>query len=183
MSDNNLTRIPVNRKLLTRLFSKIKVSTTYFHNSIPCWEWLGSLDKDGYGIFSITGYAGSRAHRLCYALFVNIPPPNLVSDHLCRVRHCVNPAHIEIATNRENQLRSPLTFINIYGNRTHCPKGHPFNKKNTRIKHNKRTKRDQRVCRICQRQEVLDAYYRHLEDRRRRAREYQQKKRLNASRG
>jgi hypothetical protein len=53
-------------------------------------------------------------------------PDGLVIDHLCRVRHCVNPAHMEPVTDRENVFRG---FAAI----THCPKGHEYTADNTYI--------------------------------------------------
>jgi hypothetical protein len=45
------------------------------------------------------------AHRFAYELLVGPIPEDLELDHLCRVRHCVNPAHLEPVTHLENILR------------------------------------------------------------------------------
>jgi hypothetical protein len=37
-------------------------------------------------------------------------PDGLQLDHLCRVRCCVNPNHLEPVTAKENTLRSPIKF-------------------------------------------------------------------------
>jgi hypothetical protein len=34
------------------------------------------------------------AHRVSYEHYVGPIPKGLEIDHLCRVRHCVNPAHL-----------------------------------------------------------------------------------------
>jgi hypothetical protein len=69
-----------------------------------CWEWTGSTDKYGYGQFkSESGMV--KCHRHIFKL-LNIALDNsLTLDHLCRVKHCVNPSHLEEVTRRENILR------------------------------------------------------------------------------
>jgi uracil-DNA glycosylase family 4 len=70
-----------------------------------CWLWSGTLDKDGYGTISVRG-RNVRAHRFAYELFVRPIPVALTIDHLCMVRNCVNPAHLEAVTRRENNERA-----------------------------------------------------------------------------
>lgn len=71
-----------------------------------CWEWGGTV-ADGYGRFREGGFGSSpvRAHRVAYKLLVGPIPEGLVLDHLCENRGCVNPAHLEPVTNRENLRR------------------------------------------------------------------------------
>jgi hypothetical protein len=52
-------------------------------------------------------------------------------DHLCRVRHCVNPEHLEPVTPGENTRRSPIHISVIRAARTHCKQGHEFTPENT----------------------------------------------------
>ncbi len=87
------------------------------------------------------------AHRFSFEM-VNGPVPNgLELDHLCRVRRCVNPSHLEAVTRLENIRRSPLVGL-IQRNRTQCPKGHPYSAANTYF--NPRKNRGvNRVCRKC----------------------------------
>ncbi len=47
------------------------------------------------------------AHRVAYELFVGAIPDGLEIDHLCRVRNCFNPAHLEAVTHQENINRKP----------------------------------------------------------------------------
>ena len=77
-----------------------------------CWIWTGKVSKQGYGMV-----AGLFAHRLAYEVFVGPIPSPLVIDHTCHDpdtcvngdacphRRCVNPAHMEVVTQRENWLR------------------------------------------------------------------------------
>jgi hypothetical protein len=68
-----------------------------------CWIWTASCTKDGYGEFRHDG--GKLAHRYAYRLLVGAIPPLRVLDHLCRVRCCVNPHHLEPVTRRMNTQR------------------------------------------------------------------------------
>jgi HNH endonuclease len=67
-----------------------------------CWLWQGHLDQAGYGQFKWNG-AARWAHRLSYAIFVGRIPAGVEIDHQCRVRRCVNPAHLELATVSDNR--------------------------------------------------------------------------------
>ena len=84
----------------------------------------------------VTGYSAIRrridgklmhfyAHRVMYAHMVGPIPEGLTIDHLCRVRNCVNPKHLEAVTQTENIRRRP-SFIGPRGRWTVCPKGHEF---------------------------------------------------------
>lgn len=101
-----------------------------------CWLWTGYTDRDGYGHFGV--WDGSKkddwpAHRWLYQ-HVNGPiPEGLNLDHLCRVRNCVNPAHLEPVTNAENIRRGMVGVVRGAQQRakTHCPQGHPYDEANT----------------------------------------------------
>lgn len=69
-----------------------------------CWLWARSKSRDGYGWASLNNKT-YQAHRLIYVLTKGEVPEGLHLDHLCRVRHCVNPAHLEPVTPRENLRR------------------------------------------------------------------------------
>ena len=72
-------------------------------------------------------------------------PEGLTLDHLCRVRACVNPAHLEPVTLRENTLRSPSAPTAINARKTECLRGHAFTPENTWVH------RSRRCCRECKR--------------------------------
>lgn len=76
-----------------------------------CWLWRRSLMSGGYGSLYLgpkpdgSGGISMRAHRAAYELYIGPIPDDLVPDHLCRVRHCCNPQHLELVTIRENLMR------------------------------------------------------------------------------
>lgn len=117
-----------------------------------CWLWTGALASNGYG--HIMGETKQDlAHRVSYRLHVGEIPKGLNLDHLCRVRSCVNPDHLEPVTHAENVRRglSPAMFTKAAIARghakTHCPSGHPFSLENT-YTYNSPTG-PHRACRIC----------------------------------
>jgi hypothetical protein len=69
-----------------------------------CWLWDGYISTTGYGSIKFQGRIGS-VHRLSYESFVGPIPEGLQIDHLCRVRACCNPEHLEPVTSRENTIR------------------------------------------------------------------------------
>ena len=88
-----------------------------------CWLWLGTVNKAGYGRIMIERQQ-KRVHRIAYELLRGPVPPGLVLDHLCRVRTCINPDHMEPVTMAENVQRGPATIA--LSARTHCDHGHPL---------------------------------------------------------
>lgn len=113
-----------------------------------CWEWTGHKPTyDGYIEIKRGGHR-LRLHRVFYNLYRGPVPRDMVIDHLCRVRHCQNPAHMEIVTIRENVLRG--TVGEWQRAKTHCPAGHEYNEENTRWV-NERKRKPYRKCRTCQR--------------------------------
>lgn len=106
-----------------------------------CWHWLGVL-KNGYGVVNWNSRMW-RAHRLVYELRIGAIPAGLQLDHLCRNRSCVNPAHLEPVTNRENVLRGDgVTARN--SKKTHCKHGHALAGNNVEARHG-----GGRECREC----------------------------------
>jgi hypothetical protein len=69
-----------------------------------CWIWQLAINEDGYGETSENGVQKS-AHRLYYERRFGPISKGLVLDHLCRVRCCVNPDHLEPVTSLENTRR------------------------------------------------------------------------------
>ena len=81
-----------------------------------CWIWMGALKGGGYGHINTKG-RHFPVHRVAYEALVGPIPVGLQLDHLCRTRTCVNPAHLEPVTARENSHRGARWT-------THCSKGH-----------------------------------------------------------
>ena len=109
-----------------------------------CWVWLGACTAGGYGTISINKKT-FYAHRLFYEFYRAPIPFGLQIDHLCRVRCCVNPDHLEIVTNRENTLRGKAVSA-LHARKTHCKRGHPFTPENTRSYPSVIGRR----CKVCQ---------------------------------
>ena len=65
-----------------------------------CWIWLRALNSEGYGVLS-----NVYAHRISYVLHKGPIPADKEIDHLCRVRRCCNPMHLEAVPRRVNFLR------------------------------------------------------------------------------
>jgi HNH endonuclease len=66
-----------------------------------CWIWQGRVDRDGYGRVGGT----VAAHRLVWEIEKGPIPKGMTLDHLCSVRPCVNPAHLECVTYHVNRQR------------------------------------------------------------------------------
>lgn len=92
-----------------------------------CVIWTASGTGNGYGGFW-NGERQVRAHRASYQMINGAIPEGLCLDHLCRVRRCVAPAHLEPVTQQEN-VRRGLCGVTVSADR--CPLGHEFTPENT----------------------------------------------------
>lgn len=112
-----------------------------------CWLWESSENPQGYGQLTFKKQHYS-AHCFSYELYRGAIPEGMTLDHLCRVRCCVNPDHLEVVTNKVNILRGiGVTARN--SRKTHCKHGHEFTPENTYIYKYRAT--GGRACLICRR--------------------------------
>ena len=130
MTDSATSATPLGE----RFWSKVEVTST-------CWLWTAHCNPDGYGRYRLNGTI-RVAHRVAYEALTGPVPEGLDLDHLCRVRNCVNPEHLEPVTKRTNTLRGTGMSAER-ARQTHCKNGHEFTPENTY------TWRAMRRCRTC----------------------------------
>lgn len=157
MDDNELdaflTRSRVNRRhsrgnepdvLLAALLAR-----TTTDPETGCWLWGGGTDDKGYGRIGVDG-ASRLVHRIGYSLLGREPlDDELVIDHLCRVRNCWNPVHLEQCSQRENVQRS-IPYLRAAKTGTHCKRGHEYTFENVHLYTNP-AGTVERHCRECMR--------------------------------
>ncbi|CAB4896247.1 unannotated protein [freshwater metagenome] len=90
----------------------------------PCWVWQGATKPTGYGQVRFEGRT-LQAHRAVFVDTHGEIPQGLELDHLCHVRSCCNPAHLEPVRHDEN-LRRRIRPFAPRAPKTHCPQGHPY---------------------------------------------------------
>lgn len=79
----------------------------------PCWIWARTISSTGYGQARRPEGGQMTAHRMMYERFHGPLPRHLEPDHLCRVRACVNPDHLEPVTRSENNRRGLLGKLSL----------------------------------------------------------------------
>lgn len=116
-----------------------------------CWFWIGTKNPDGYGQLTVSKYGTQSAHRWAYEYLKGPIPDGLCIDHLCRLRNCVNPDHLEPVTPSENSRRGMgANFRNKM--KTHCDQGHEFTPENTYLYEGVSRNKGSRKCRTCRAQ-------------------------------
>lgn len=91
-----------------------------------CWLWTGGLTDEGYGYYWLSGRTYG-AHTIAYKDLVSDVPAGMHLDHLCRIRNCVNPDHLEVVTPAVNSERANKPRVEA----THCNHGHEWTPENT----------------------------------------------------
>jgi hypothetical protein len=121
-----------------RFFEKVRIDPS------GCWIWEGALGKAGYGTFNLGRYEDgyTSAHIYTYTMLFGPVPSGLQLDHLCRVRACCNPWHLEAVSSRTNALRGAHPWV-TQPRKTHCNYGHTLTEE---------TRYASGSCRICARQ-------------------------------
>src|SRR5258708_2755438 len=87
--------------------------------------------------------------RLIDQILIGPNPSDKQMDHLCRVRSCCNPLHLEPVTASENTRRGlPSVAAAFHRAKTHCPQGHPYTPENLYFRSNGRWRRCKACCSI-----------------------------------
>ena len=131
-----LGRYPRGESLEVRLLRRVICDI-----ATRCWLWQAAKDPKGYGRMGVEVAPKvmrmATVHRVSYQLYRGPIPDGLQIDHLCRVRHCVNPDHLEVVTPYENYLRGnrgatgPAPRPRPRNVKTHCKHGHLYDEENT----------------------------------------------------
>lgn len=116
-----------------------------------CWIWTATCSTNGYGQFWSEDRVNVPAHRQAYEFEVGTIPSGMVLDHLCRIKSCVNPDHLEVVTQSENVLRG----LASRGQGDTCRAGHPRTPDNTHVR-----KSGERYCMTCKNERDRDRYSR-----------------------
>jgi hypothetical protein len=103
---------------LQRALAKIR-----FDDATGCWLWIGYRSRLGYGRVRDADGHLRQAHAVLYEAFVGPVLEGYELDHLCRVRWCVCPWHLEPVTHRENWLRGETPSA-VRFRTDRCSRGH-----------------------------------------------------------
>ena len=109
------------RDMKKYLLSKVK------KNKNGCWEY-STFQDNGYCRIQYKGRM-LKVHRVSYQVFNGEIPEGFTIDHICRVRSCINPDHLEAITQKENVLRG-IGPTAINARKTHCIRGHKLEGEN-----------------------------------------------------
>jgi hypothetical protein len=138
----NLISNYINLENMTKNITVLERFHKFIDKTESCWFWKGCKVTGGYGEFW-NGKKYVLAHRFSYEIHKGKIPDGLHIDHLCRIRNCMNPDHMEPVTKGTNTLRgfSPSA---INARKTSCKNGHELSGENLGINSNK-----DRFCKIC----------------------------------
>jgi hypothetical protein len=122
-----------------------------------CWLWKGHIDKNGYG-----KYGPKVAHRVVWTLLIGEIPKGKQLNHkdeICSHRHCVNPEHLYVGTQKQNIQDMIKSGTHPMKSKTHCKRGHEFIKNNIY----KTSHPGGRACATCERARSLRYYHKKKE--------------------
>jgi hypothetical protein len=123
-----------------------------------CWITVRTQGM-GYSTVSLRGKS-LLAHRAAFEELRGPIPEGLDTDHLCRVRACWNPWHVDPVPRTVNILRGdgPRLTRERSAAVTHCPAGHEYTPENTY----RAPGSDCRSCKKCRVQRTSEWRARHL---------------------
>ena len=153
-----------------RTMSKLEflMSRVEFDPNAGCWLWTGWMGARGYGKVYVSGGSGptTGAHRLSMILHGQAVPDESVVMHKCDTPSCINPDHLRVGTQAENNADKMAKgrFVSVRGKTwkcapgcrakekhpmwgrriEHCKRGHAFSEANTIWR-----KSGGRKCRAC----------------------------------
>lgn len=134
----------LNQAEISRFWSKIVIDC-----ACDCWVWTASL-SNGYGQFMRSDRKPDLAYKVAYETWRGSVLAGMQLDHLCRVRACCNPWHLEVVTQHENILRGD-GYCGKAARKTHCLRGHPLSGDNLVIDVTGIGRGYSRQCRECKR--------------------------------
>lgn len=103
--------------------------------SLGCWIWLRAVGSHGY--------ANGRTATIHTAAWREVfGDTDLELHHLCGEKLCYNPRHLIPVGNLAHQYLHNNSAVQN-ASKTHCLRGHPFNKQNTYLS------KGWRRCRRC----------------------------------
>ena len=136
--------MPPAKPVELRLLDHIRIDP-----STGCWRWTAYHDGGGYARVAV-GRSTASAHRMAYECWVGPIPSGLHVDHVrargCVHRDCINPAHLEVVTQAENNRR-------ITSDATRCRNGHEYTPET--LARTSPSRAGTRTCRECRRAQQL----------------------------
>ena len=115
---------------------------TSINSQTGCWEWMGTITKEGYGRVTID-QKQHYVHRLSAMVFHGYRPEfkSLIVLHKCGTKNCWHRDHVYVGTQTDNMQDKSRDI-------THCPQGHEYTPENTYIYAQKKGGSG-RGCKIC----------------------------------
>lgn len=99
----------IDKELVRKMVKEKSVQDRFMDKVMPepntgCWIWIAGMNIKGYGTFGIgQQQMSSTSHRVSYEMFVGHIPDGMHVLHHCDSPYCVNPSHLWLGTNLDNQ--------------------------------------------------------------------------------